>query len=58
MKESAIRRRILADKSFTALVVLLSFITILPMFLILFFIVKNGISVIDWQFLVSLPKPM
>ncbi len=58
MKEKAIRRRILADNAFTALVVLLSFVTILPMFFILFFIVRNGISVIDWQFLVSLPKPM
>ncbi len=58
MKEKAIRGRILADRSFSALVVLLSFVTILPMFLILFFIVKNGISVIDWQFLVTLPKPM
>jgi phosphate transport system permease protein len=30
----------------------------LPMFLILFFIMKNGISVINWGFLVSLPRPM
>lgn len=58
MKERAIKRRIIADNAFTAIVVLLSFITILPMFFILFFIVKNGISVIDWQFLVTLPKPM
>ena len=28
------------------------------MFLILFMIIKNGVSVIDWQFLSHLPKPV
>jgi phosphate transport system permease protein len=58
MKEPAIRRRIIADKAFKAIVVLLSFASILPMFFILFFIVRKGISVVDWTFLTHLPKPV
>jgi phosphate transport system permease protein len=58
MKEPAIRRRIIADKSFKAIVVLLSFASILPMFFILFFIIRKGISVVDWTFLTHLPKPV
>jgi len=58
MKELAIRRRIIADKSFKAIVVLLSFASILPMFFILFFIITKGISVVDWTFLTHLPKPV
>jgi phosphate transport system permease protein len=58
MKESRVRSRILLDKAFTGTILFLSLVTILPMFFILFFIVRNGISVVDWNFLVSLPKPM
>ncbi len=58
MKEGHLQRRILADKLFKGLIVVLAFVCMLPMFLILFFIVKNGISVINWGFLVSLPRPM
>jgi phosphate transport system permease protein len=58
MKEGAIRRRIVADKIFKLIVIAFSFIMILPMLFILYFIVGNGISVIDWTFLTHLPKPM
>jgi phosphate transport system permease protein len=58
MIEISIRRRIWADKLFKALVIVLSLSSIVPMFLILFMITKNGISVIDWQFLTHLPKPV
>src|SRR3989304_2640756 len=58
MREPAIRRRILADRSFKLIIILLSFVGILPMFFILFFIITNGISVIDWTFLTQLPKPV
>ncbi len=58
MKEGQVGSRILLDKAFTGMIVVLSLVTILPMFFILFFIVRNGISVVDWNFLVSLPKPM
>lgn len=40
------------------MVVFLSFITIVPLFLIILYIVWNGISAINWSFLVSLPAPV
>ena len=58
MRELPVRRRILADKLFKAIIVLLSFVCILPMFFILFFIARKGISVINWAFLTQLPKPV
>jgi len=58
MKEISLGRRIFTDRAFRALVALLSFCAILPMFLILFFITKNGIAVINWNFLTRLPAPV
>jgi phosphate transport system permease protein len=58
MKEGHVQRRIVADRVFKAVVMAMSLVIILPMFFILFFIVRNGISVIDWTFLTHLPKPM
>jgi phosphate transport system permease protein len=58
MKETGIHKRILADRLFKALIVLLACSCILPMFLILFFITKRGIAVIDWNFLTKLPAPV
>src|SRR5512139_1163664 len=58
MKEPSIRRRILYDKLFKIIVVLLTFGSILPMLFILFFITSKGISVINWRFLTQLPKPV
>jgi phosphate transport system permease protein len=58
MREPTIRRRILADKVFKTIIILFSFSSILPMFFILFFITSKGISVINWDFLTQLPKPV
>lgn len=58
MKETSIKGRIATDRIFKGMVILLSFCAILPMFLILFFIAKNGISVISWDFLTRLPAPV
>jgi phosphate transport system permease protein len=58
MKEKDLRRRMIFDRLFKGGVIVLSSICMLPMFLILFFILKNGISVINWDFLTALPKPM
>jgi phosphate transport system permease protein len=58
MKEISLGRRIFTDRAFRALVALLSFCAILPMFFILFFITKNGIAVINWNFLTRLPAPV
>ena len=58
MTEISIRRRIWGDKIFKTLIIVLSLGSTVPMFLILFMITKNGVSVIDWQFLAHLPKPV
>jgi len=58
MKEPSIRRRILYDRLFSRIVILLTFCSILPMVFILFFITSKGISVINWRFLVELPRPV
>lgn len=58
MKGGPTGRRILYDKLFKGLMIGLSFMAILPMFFILFFIAKNGISAINWSFLTNLPKPV
>jgi phosphate transport system permease protein len=56
--ETSVHRRIWIDKLFKTLIILLSFSSIVPMFLILFMITKNGISVVNWEFLSQLPKPV
>ncbi|MGA3175445.1 MAG: phosphate ABC transporter permease PstA [Syntrophorhabdales bacterium] len=58
MRERDLKRRMLFDRLFKGVVIVLASVCMLPMFLILFFILKNGISCINWEFLTSLPKPM
>jgi phosphate transport system permease protein len=58
MNKVAIQHRIWADKFFKAFVILFSLGSIVPMFLILFMITRNGVSVINWDFLTQLPKPV
>lgn len=49
--------RMLKNRVFGGIVLLFSLLSILPLFLILFFIFKNGISSISLSFLLNLPKP-
>lgn len=53
-----LRLRHLKNRVFGALVILLSFLSTVPLFLIFFFIFREGISSISWEFLVNLPKPV
>jgi phosphate transport system permease protein len=50
--------RIVKNSFFKGLIVVLSFLSISPMLLILYYIAKNGISSIGWDFLTQMPKPM
>lgn len=50
--------RIFKDRAFSAGVTLLSFGMLVPLLLILAYITRNGISAINWGFLVNLPKPV
>ena len=58
MTAVSIHRRIWADKFFKVLIIVFSLGSIVPMFLILFMITRNGISMISWEFLTQLPKPV
>lgn len=58
MMRKDISMRKLKNEIFKTSVILLSVLSTLPLLLILFFIIKNGIAAINWQFFVSLPKPV
>ncbi len=49
--------RIFKNNCFKGAIILLSFLSISPMLLILFYIGKNGISSINWAFLTEVPRP-
>lgn len=53
-----ISKRILKDKIFSVIVIILAVITCLPLLAILGFIIKNGISSINLEFFIHLPKPV
>ena len=58
MKAQPVAFRIFKDLLFKGLVIVLSCIMIVPLLLIIFYIFKYGIGVINWEFLTALPKPM
>src|SRR5947207_14749613 len=53
-----INRRIVSDWLFRIILFIISALCAVPLVLILFFIVKKGISSINWGFLTHLPKPV
>ena len=58
MNRKSIKWRILKDRGFRAMVILFACLSMLPLFLIIFFIMKNGLSSLDWSFFTELPKPV
>jgi phosphate transport system permease protein len=50
--------RIIKDFVFNGMILAVSIICAVPLFLILYFIVKQGLSAINWDFLVNIPKPV
>ena len=50
--------RIIKDALFKAVIILCSAVMILPLLLIIFYIVSNGIAVINMDFLTGLPRPI
>jgi phosphate transport system permease protein len=50
--------RIVKDKMFLAGILVLSFTVLVPLFLILAYIIRNGIAVVNWGFITSLPAPV
>ncbi|MBN1232148.1 MAG: phosphate ABC transporter permease PstA [Candidatus Coatesbacteria bacterium] len=55
---NGIKLRIIKNSIFKILVILVSFILVIPLFLIFFYIFKMGISSINIDFLINLPKPV
>ena len=51
------QRRIIKDKLFEIIIIILAMVSTLPLILILFQIVKKGIASINWSFFVNLPQP-
>jgi len=58
MSEKGISFRIAKDIIFKGLIILFSVLSGIPLIIILYFIVKNGISSINWEFIINLPKPV
>lgn len=58
MKNSNIKWRLVKDKLFLIMVIIMSFLVTIPLFVILYYIFKMGINSINWDFFTRLPKPM
>lgn len=53
-----LKYRIAKSKTLHVLTTVLAFACVLPLMAILFFIIKAGITKINWHFLVNIPKPV
>lgn len=56
--EKLIKIRFYKDRLFKSGIILLTVLSTMPLILILFYIVKQGISSISWDFFINLPKPV
>lgn len=50
--------RLNKSKAFEWVIVFFAFLITLPLFAIIFFVLKTGISKLSWDFLVNIPKPV
>lgn len=58
MKVDNVKFRLGKSYGFQALTYVLAFACVVPLIAILFFIIKAGITKINWHFLVNIPKPV
>jgi phosphate transport system permease protein len=58
MEIRSVKYRIGKNYGFKALVTLFAFACVIPLLFILFFILRQGITKINWHFLVNVPKPV
>jgi phosphate transport system permease protein len=58
MDRQRIKMRVVKDRGFEVMVILLSLLSMVPLVLILFYILRNGFSAISWEFLTELPRPV
>lgn len=57
-KSAGLKYRIAKSRIFYGVILFLAFLIALPLLAILYFVVKEGISNIDWNFLTNVPKPV
>ena len=50
--------RIAKDRGFKAMIIIVSFSSMIPLLLIVFYIIINGISSLSWTFLTEIPTPV
>ncbi|GAC1416973.1 MAG: phosphate ABC transporter permease PstA [Flavisolibacter sp.] len=53
-----LKYRIRISKFFNALIVFFAFVITLPLIAVFFYVVKEGITKINWHFLINIPKPV
>ncbi|SFN05521.1 phosphate ABC transporter permease PstA [Thermodesulforhabdus norvegica] len=58
MKAGSYRRRLIVNKFMEGLIFFFAFTSLFPLMLILFYLARKGIAVIDWQFISHLPRPI
>ena len=58
MQASNVKYRLGKSYGFQILIYVLAFACVIPLLAILFFIIKAGITKINWHFLVNVPKPV
>lgn len=58
MKVASYRKRIVVNKIMEGVIFFLSFLSLCPLVLILFYLIKKGASAISWEFIFHLPKPI
>jgi phosphate transport system permease protein len=56
--DKLLKLRFYKDKLFKSVIILLTILSTVPLLLILFYIVKQGITAINWDFFINLPKPV
>lgn len=58
MNTGSVKYRIGKSTGFKALVIILSFACVIPLIAILLFIIKAGVTKVNWHFLVNIPRPV
>jgi phosphate transport system permease protein len=58
VKDNLLLRRKIKNVLFKSIIVLLALLSSIPLMLILFYLAKEGISSLSWNFLFNLPKPV
>jgi len=56
--DKSIQIRFYKDRLFKSIVILLTVVSTIPLLLIVFYIARQGISAINWDFFINLPKPV